>query len=78
MQIIQGAGPMTLENQIIDFLYSRRGRMFCHQCLRRSAVLPDMPEIEVALNAIGRAARFRYGDAECSDCRQPGWAVGAT
>jgi hypothetical protein len=65
------AVPMTIENQIIDFLYSRRGHLLCYGCLRRAAVLPDLPEIEVALGAIGRAARFRCWDAECHECRQP-------
>jgi hypothetical protein len=60
--------PMTIEGQIIDFLYARRGQMLCYRCLRRAAVLPDLPEIEVALDAIGRAARFRCDDAECSEC----------
>lgn len=68
--------PMTIENQIIDFLYSRYGQMLCHGCLRRAAVLPDIPEIKVALDAIGRAARFRCDDAECSDCRQPRQVLG--
>jgi hypothetical protein len=70
--------PVTIEGQIIDFLYARRGQMLCHRCLRRAAVLPDLPEIEVALDAIGRAMRFRCGDAECSDCRQPRQAIGVT
>jgi hypothetical protein len=68
---------MTIENQIIDFLYTRHGQMICHRCLRRAAVLPDIPEIEVALDAIGRAARFRCGDAECSECRQLRQVIGA-
>jgi hypothetical protein len=67
---------MTIENQIIDFLYARRGQMLCHRCLRRAAVLPDMPEIETALGAIGRASRFRSDDAECSQCRQPQQVIG--
>jgi hypothetical protein len=69
--------PMTIENQIIDFLYSRRGQMFCRRCLRRAAVLPDLPEIDLALNAIGRAVRFRSGNAECIECRRPQEAIGA-
>jgi hypothetical protein len=71
------AVPMTIENQIIDFLYSRRGQMFCRRCLRRVAVLPDLPEIDATLTAIGRAVRFRSGDAECSECRRPQEAIGA-
>jgi hypothetical protein len=69
---------MTIENQIIDFLYTRRGQVLCHRCLRRAAVLPDLPEIEVALDAIGRAARFRCGEAECGDCRQPRQVIGVS
>jgi hypothetical protein len=69
--------PMTIENQIINFLYSRRGHVLCHRCLRRAAVLPDLPEIELALGAIGRAARFLCGEAECSECRQPRQVIGA-
>jgi hypothetical protein len=30
----------------------------------------------VALGAIGRAARFRCGDAECNECRQPQQVIG--
>ena len=67
---------MTIEGQIIDFLYARRGQMLCHRCLRRTAVMPDLPEIEVALDAIGRAARFRCDDAECSECRQAQQVIG--
>jgi hypothetical protein len=67
---------MTIENQIIDFLYSRRGRVICHACLRHAAILPDIPEIERALDAIGRAVRFRNGDAECSACRMPRQVIG--
>ena len=52
------AVPMTIENQIIDFLYTRRGQMLCHRCLRRAAVLPDLPEIEVALDASGAPHDF--------------------
>jgi hypothetical protein len=34
--------PMTIENQLIDFLYSCRGQQFCHSSIRRSLTLPDM------------------------------------
>jgi hypothetical protein len=68
---------MTIEDQLIDFLFSRRGQMFCRRCLRRAAILPDLPEIDTALNAIGRATRFRMGDAECIECRRSCHAIGA-
>jgi hypothetical protein len=68
---------MTIESQIIEFLCRRRGGLFCHPCIRRNLTLPDIPEIETAVRAIGRAATFRHGDDECSDCRGTRPVVGA-
>jgi hypothetical protein len=50
---------MTIKTQIIDFLYSHRGELFCHPCIRRNLTMPDIAEIDVALRAIGKATTFR-------------------
>jgi hypothetical protein len=69
--------PVTIESQIIDFLFSRRSKLLCHPCIRRNLTLPDVAEIDTALQAIGNAITFRRGNDECGECRGIHAVVGA-
>ena len=46
-----GACTVTIENQIVEFLYANRGRVFCYPCIRKRLTLPDLREVEDALVA---------------------------
>jgi hypothetical protein len=51
----KAAVPMTIDNQITDFLYARRGQVLCHQSLRRAAILPSDASAEPAEHPLARS-----------------------
>jgi hypothetical protein len=59
---------VTSENQIIEFLTQRRGRLFCADCIPLELRWPNPKDINGAMHAIGTAKGFRWASGTCSRC----------
>jgi hypothetical protein len=57
---------VTPDNQIMDLLSRRRGRLFCEECIARELRLPNPGNVRAAIDAIGAAAGFRRTTGICS------------
>jgi|HubBroStandDraft_2_1064218.scaffolds.fasta_scaffold2357166_1 hypothetical protein len=59
---------VTLEGQIIEFLHSNRGKLFCDDCLRRELQVTRNAALETATKAIGGSIGFRRITESCEAC----------
>lgn len=59
---------MTAENQIIELLTRRRGRLFCTDCIPLALHWPNPKDILGAMDAIGMAKGFHLATGACSRC----------
>jgi hypothetical protein len=59
---------MTPENQIMDLLTRRRGRLFCADCIPQELRWPNPKDIAGMMHAIGMAQGFRLAAGTCSRC----------
>jgi hypothetical protein len=59
---------MTTQNQIMEFLMRRRGRLFCEDCIPLELHWPNPKDIRGAMHAIGMAEGFRRATEICSRC----------
>jgi len=59
---------VTPQDQIIEFLTRRRGRLFCADCIPLELRWPNPKDINGAMHAIGTAKGFRWATEACSRC----------
>ena len=59
---------MAPENQIMEFLTRRRGRLFCAECIPLELHWPNPKDIGGMMHAIGMAKGFRRAAETCSRC----------
>ena len=59
---------VTPENQIMELLTRRRGRLFCADCIARELQWPNPKDTLAAMHAIGMAKGFRRATEACSRC----------
>jgi hypothetical protein len=59
---------VTPENQIMELLTRRRGRLFCADCIPLELRWPNPKDISGAMHAIGMAKGFRLATGTCSRC----------
>jgi hypothetical protein len=59
---------VTPENQIMELLTRRRGRLFCEDCIARELQWPNPKDTLTAMHAIGMAKGFRRATEACSRC----------
>ena len=59
---------MAPENQIMDLLTRRRGRLLCADCIPLELHWPNPKAILGAMHAIGMAKGFHLATGACSRC----------
>jgi hypothetical protein len=59
---------VTPENQIMELLTRRRGRLFCVDCIPLELHWPNPKDLAGAMHAIGMAKGFRLATGACSRC----------
>ena len=68
LQNADGDRAVTPENQIMELLARRRGRLFCADCIPLELHWPNPKDLAGAMHAIGMAKGFRLATGACSRC----------
>jgi hypothetical protein len=59
---------MASENQIMELLTRRRGRLFCEVCIPLELHWPNPKDVKAAMHVIGMTKGFRRATETCSRC----------
>jgi hypothetical protein len=59
---------VAVENQIMDYLGRRRGKLYCDDCLTRELRGYQRATVAEATQAIGASVGFRWATETCAGC----------